>query len=212
MRVCRPLCLAICMSSLVALGACSGAPDSTPADGNGSMAASEAAADAPPVAREINEALVPEQVSVSLSLAGEPVYLEDEDALLLGITIANNGQTDLIGSGSKPVNLGASLLGPHGANTPPGIRDFVRVPLPLIARGTEKTVRMKLPAKSLNGQTVQVQLVQEGVAWFNAFGQAPLKLDAYSPCNNASGALCNSSGEAVSAANGSVEPALQEQQ
>lgn len=146
---------------------------------------------------EINEPLNPEKVKVTLSLVGQPVYVEGEDVLQFNIRVANTGQVDLVGAGTKPVNLAALLLGPDGPDKEPGMRDFVRVPLPLVAQGAQQILQANLPAEKLQGQTVEFQLVQEGVAWFDGFGQAPLDLGAYSRCSKEEKTLCDKAGTPV---------------
>lgn len=172
------------------LAACNDAPPPVAPATKPSPAAAPAA---PAVPGQLNSPLSADQVNVTLSLDGQPRYLSTEDALLVNVKIANNGQVELVGAGTYPVNLAALLLGPEGPDKAPGLRDFVRVPLPVIAKGTQSVVQVKLPAESLKGQKVQFQLVQEGVAWFNGFDQAPLDLGRYSRCNSGAKALCDGS-------------------
>lgn len=181
---------------LAACGDNTGVPQASEGAAEASSETPAAPAASPSVA-EMNEALTAEQVDITLAVDGQPSYLRDEDVLLFNIRVGNQGKTHLVGVGTKPILLGVLLLGPEGPDKAPGLRDFVVVPLPLIAPGEAQTVQARLPAEALDGQTVQFQLLQGGVSWFDGFGQAPLNLGAYSRCNGADNTLCDSAGTPI---------------
>lgn len=190
--------IAVLLASSLFLAACSDKPPAPTATVGGSATHAEMHKPATPnTSTELNEALNPKDVKFSLSLIGHPKYIEDQDTLLFNIQVANHGGVALVGVGTKPVNLGALLLGPDGPDKPPGLREFVRVHLPLIASGDKKALQVMLPAESLKGQTLQFQLVQEGVMWFDGAGQSPLTLGAYSRCNSQAKTLCDAAGTPV---------------
>lgn len=190
--------LPILLASSLFVAACSDKSDApaTTAPASAASAASTAATSSVG-ATVLNDALNPKDVKFTLSLVGQPKYIADKDVLRFNIQIDNQGQATLVGTGAKPVNLAALLLGPNGPDKAPGLREFVRVHLPVISPGAQKTVEADLPAESLKGQTVQFQLVQEDVAWFSGAGQAALTLGAYSRCGDATKILCDTAGTPV---------------
>lgn len=193
--------LVVLLTTSLVLTACGDKADAPPANDESPVASSDSpvATVAPNASVEMNEPLTADQVSITLAVEGQPRYKQDEDFLLFNINVANHGKTHLVGAGTKPVHLGVLLVGPEGPDKAPGLRDFVVVPLPLIGMGETKTVEAKLPAKALDGQTVQFQLLQGGVSWFDGFGQQPLNTGAYSRCkgDDANKTLCDSAGAPV---------------
>ena len=192
--------LPMLLASSLFLAACSDKPAASTNTAMASAASSKAATNtaiSPAGTTVLNEALNPKKVKFTLSLVGQPRYIADKDLLRFNIQIDNQGQTTLVGAGTRPVNLAALLLGPNGPDKAPGLREFVRVHLPSISPGERKTIEADLPGESLKGQTVQFQLVQEGVAWFGGADQTVLKLGAYSRCSEAAKMLCDAAGTPV---------------
>jgi hypothetical protein len=195
-----PRLLPMLLASIFFLAACSNksaAPTTTAVPSAASSEAARNTAISPAGTTVLNEALNPKEVKFILTLVGQPRYIADKDVLQFNIQINNQGQTTLVGAGTRPVNLAALLLGPNGPDKAPGLREFVRVHLPPIAPGERKTLEADLPGDSLKGQTVEFNLVQEGVAWFSGAGQAGLTLGAYSRCSDASKTLCDAAGTSV---------------
>jgi hypothetical protein len=155
----------------------------------------------PPVAivdatAHIDAEIPAESVSVRIDLVGVPIYAAAEDVLRVKLRVHNAGKTALVGSGTMPVNLGAMLMGPEGADTAPGARDFVRIPLPLIQPGSAAEVAGELPAARLIDLPIRFELVQEGVRWFNETG---FDLGTYKRCDGNPLSLCDSAGATVQA-------------
>jgi hypothetical protein len=187
------------LASGLFLSACSDKPATPAADTQVASAGAETQKPAISTANtEENGPLDSKDVKFLITLVGHPKYVEDQDVLMFTVDVANHGRVPLVGKGANPVNLAALLLGPDGPDKAPGLREFVRVHLPLIAPGEQRPVQVVLPAKALKGQTVQFFLVQEGVAWFSGPGQSPLTLGAYSRCNGMANTLCDATGAAVS--------------
>lgn len=189
----------ILLASGLFLSACSDKP-ATPAAG--SQLASAGAESQKPAISAANTVedgpLNSKDVKFSMTLVGHPKYVEDKDVLMFNVDVANDGRVPLVGMGTNPVNLAALLLGPDGPDKAPGLREFVRVHLPLIAPGEQKLLQVALPAKALKGQTVQFALVQEGVAWFGGPGRSAITVGAYSRCDGRANTLCDASGAPVS--------------
>lgn len=153
-----------------------------------------------PIAAPITtlEAAIPaEQIATRLELVGSPRYAAGSDTLELVVRVHNDGQATLVGAGTAMVNLGAMLVGPEGPDAPPGLRDFVRAPLPLMAPGTQAEVAISLPAEPLLGLPVRLELVQEGVNWFSAYGQPSLDIGLFQRCDATPGTLCTEDGQAL---------------
>lgn len=150
---------------------------------------------------EINQPLAPENVGAALSLIGSPRYREADDALVFDVEVKNTGQSSLVSAGSKPVQLGVTLAGPEGVDKAPGKRDFVRAKLPLTKPGGTAQVTVEIPAEAALGLQVQVELVQEDVAWFGRrYGHPTLEVGTFQRCVDEPSTLCNTSGERVAPA------------
>ena len=186
------------------LAGCEGtqqAPTAAPAPT--ATAPSETPATAPPAATpaaepvDINAPIDPIQIAARLELVSPPVYVAAADVLRVRVRVYNDGQHRLVSAGSRMVNLGAQLLGPNGVDTPPGNRDFVRAPLPLITLGQSAEVSVDLPTAPALGLPVRFELVQEGVNWFSAYGQPSLDLGSFQRCAEDASTLCDASGQAL---------------
>lgn len=188
----RPIALALL--SLALLAAC-GRELPAPAEPTPTAPAPAVGIDA---VTAIDAPIPPEQIATRLELAQAPRYNAAGDSLELTVRVHNDGQATLVGQGSAMVNLGAMLLGPEGPDAPPGLRDFVRAPLPLMAPGTQAEVAISLPAEPLLGLPVRLELVQEGVNWFANYGQPVLDLGPFQRCQGGAGTLCDADGQALS--------------
>lgn len=187
----RPIALALL--SLALLAAC-GRELPAPAEPTPAAPAPAVGVDA---VTAIDAPIPPEQIATRLELAHAPRYNAAGDSLDLTVRIHNDGQATLVGQGAAMVNLGAMLVGPEGPDAPPGLRDFVRAPLPLMAPGTQAEVAISLPAEPLLGLPVRLELVQEGVNWFSAYGQPSLDIGLFQRCDATPGTLCTEDGQAL---------------
>lgn len=151
------------------------------------------------------DAAIPQgQIDTALTLAAPPAYRAADDSLLLQVQVQNRGAAALVGQGKMPVQLAATLAGPDGVDKAPGVRDFVRVRLPLIQPGATANVGVRLPAEKILGLGVKLELVQETVAWFGRrYGQPVLDVGVFQRCNDAAATLCDAGGTPVRA----IEPA-----
>ncbi|PPJ41549.1 MULTISPECIES: hypothetical protein [unclassified Pseudoxanthomonas] len=163
------------------LAACNGQQSGTPGEPTEPVAATPAEAPADP--RTVNEAIPAENFLVHLSKAGEPQPSADGASLDIQVKVANPGTQGVSGQGKMPVNLGIQILGEgDNADGPGGLREFVRVPLPYIAGGSEATVPVTVPFDPrLDGRKVRIALVQEGARWYEtseygAIDLGPLKI------------------------------------
>lgn len=152
------------------------------------------AADAPLI---LETAIPADQIATRLELVGTPRYVASSDTLELVVRVHNDGQATLVGEGSAMVRLGAMLLGPEGPDKAPGVRDFIRVPLPLLRTGSDAEVAMSLPAQPMLDLVVRLELVQEGVNWFSAYGQPSLDVGPFQRCDGAKETLCDATGTAL---------------
>lgn len=162
-----------------------------------SDAPASAAAVEPAASVTLESGIPPEQIATRLELAGPPRYVAASDTLELLVRVHNDGQATLVGEGSAMVRLGAMLVGPEGPDVAPGVRDFIRAPLPLLSPGTQAEIAMSLPAQALLGLPVRLELVQEGVNWFSAYGQPSLDLGTFDRCADAAGTLCTADGQSL---------------
>jgi hypothetical protein len=76
------------------------------------------------------------------------------------------------------VRLGDHIVSPPGAIL---VNDLDRVAIPDIAPGQHAAVTITTPASSIlgTGHRLQFMLVQEGAAWFSAFGTTPVTVGPY---------------------------------
>ncbi|MBB3226913.1 YD repeat-containing protein [Luteibacter sp. Sphag1AF] len=135
-------------------------------------------------------ALRPSQVNVTLTLLGAPTMSSDGTTVTVNVDIANNGTARLTSSGRLPVHLSARMFNAAGVDT--GIA-APRSTIPDILPGGHAAVTLKIPATSFVGKeyVLNVNLVQEGINWFDSWGTKAIQLGPYSPCAFASTYLCN---------------------
>jgi hypothetical protein len=158
-------------------------------------AASVAAA--PVDASSIDAPIDPIQIATRIELVGEPVHVHGNDMLVLRLRVHNDGRHILVSAGTHMVHLGTMLVGPQGVDTPPGNRDFVRTRLPLLQPGSSAEVDAELPVPALLGLPLRLELVQEGVSWFGAYGEPSLDLGPYTRCAEDPIALCDPAGAPI---------------
>jgi hypothetical protein len=150
-----------------------------------------------PVESKVDAPIAAESLDVGFELASPPAYIEGQDMMRLDLRVQNKGSAMIVGQGKAPVNVGVILVGPDGPDVAPGRREFVRVPLPVVAPGATADIVAELPAKDLQrGLKVRVELVQEGVAWFPQFG---LDVGNFERCAGNDKTLCDADGTALTA-------------
>jgi len=81
------------------------------------------------------------------------------------VTLANHGKTVLSSTGPNPVNLGAHSADANGTVID---NDLARAGIPDIARDSQATVTIQLPADKALGKSAQILPIQENVAWFDS--------------------------------------------
>jgi YD repeat-containing protein len=135
--------------------------------------------------------LLPRDVNASLSIVGVPHLSADGSTIDVTVDIANNGTRTLTSSTNYPVHLGNHIV--DGAGTVVQF-DVDRFGIPDVAPGAHAsaTIHMASAAVLGNGRRFRIDLVQEGVSWFQSWGTTPLEIGPYSACPAAgTGNLCN---------------------
>lgn len=189
-------------TGLIFIAGCNRNPAQTepPATVAGEDATSASAADRPvaptyPADYRIDQAIPAANIKTELALAGAPVYQAKDDVLLFNVEVTNSGKSPLASTGKAPVQLAIHLAGPEGVDKPPGKRLVARASLPLIVEGSSGLVKARVPAEQVLGQTIRVELFQEGVGWFGRrYNQPTLDIGTFQRCDGASGTLCDASG------------------
>ncbi|WP_422505263.1 hypothetical protein [Stenotrophomonas sp. GZD-301] len=188
-RIAFPLILA----STFALAACSSNESETPA------AAEQAAPAAAPANQ--NKPLTQEEVAIAIEQVGQTTYNAAEDTVTVAFKVTNNGKVALPANGTQIVSAGVLQLVPDPA-TPEGKRgqDIGRALLTGdLQVGQSQEMKASVPAELLVGNKLQVELLQEGVAWFGFnFQQPVLVLGPFARCADGKG-LCDDKGAPLAA-------------
>jgi len=139
----------------------------------------------PPPPRPV--ALKAADVSVTLELQSPP-SMNAQNRLEIPVKITNNGKNALSTSGPG-VRLGTQIAGIDGQVGSEGtVRDFVRTEIPTIEPGQSAVVVALIPVdKRVDGRKLNLELVQEGVAWFSKLGQTGVEVGPVTICD---GKLC----------------------
>lgn len=124
---------------------------------------------------QLNEA----SAKSTVSLVAPPTLSQDGSAIQYEIAVKNEGGAEFATAGTNPVNIGNQTVDASGkVNT-----EFVRTPLPsTIASGTSANVKVSVPADGAYDKKIRVLLVQEGVNWFDAWGQKPVEIGPITKC------------------------------
>ena len=157
------------VSSLFAVSACQKSDNN--ADNTG--AAPAAQTEEPQDPNAISTIIPAEAFKVTFALTEDaPTLVENNSRILYKVKVANEGDSPIYGKGSKGVKLGLQVLGDDGTAQGDGaLRDFNRVPLPLIAPGESAVLDVRVPADGrLAGRKVRIALLQEGVRWYEDRG------------------------------------------
>lgn len=167
------------------------APVESPAEAS-VPAAAEPAAPTYAADHRIDSAIARTDIATRLRLVGRPVYLAEKDLVEFQVEVFNDGKTAIVSAGEAPVRLAINLAGDQGVDTAPGTRSFQRAKLPLIVPGESAVVTARAPAGPADGLTIQVELVQEGIAWWGkAYKQPTLDIGRIQRCNGAADRLCD---------------------
>lgn len=191
MKTCLRLTPLLLAGALTLAGCAEQAPPETAPD-----AATATAEPAPaPSANAINAPIAAEDIETRIEPVGAPVHLAATDTIRFTVRIHNDGRAALADEGTAPVRLGVMLMGPEGADKAPGVRDFQRMGIPVIAPGTSAEVTGEIPVAPLLGLGVRLELVQEGVNWFASYGEVPLDLGTLQRCPDAAATVCDADGQ-----------------
>jgi hypothetical protein len=135
-----------------------------------------------------------DQINVALTLQGAPAVSADGQNIAISVNLANAGKVTLTSQGStNVVHLGAHGVGPDGKVV---ITDLARASIPDIAPGAQATVTILLPVAQVLNKSAQILPVQEGIAWFDAWGTKPLTVGPFSNCSDAAAdKLCDAAGK-----------------
>jgi hypothetical protein len=101
-----------------------------------------------------------------LELCPAMLEIPENEPLSIPLQIWNMSQTTWSSAGNFPVRVGAHLLDHDGSS--PVRPDILRAPLPGTLQGGEQVeVIIDLPPVAAGDYLLSVDLVQDGVAWFN---------------------------------------------
>lgn len=180
------------LASAALLSTCSSDNSPTPPAAESSAIAPAAEANAPAV---INAPLTREQVSVAIEQLGAPIYDVSDDTLNLRVKLSNNGTAPLPAQGTYQVLLGLIQLEPsteeRGTDSRAALNSDVEP-------GSSVEVDVKVPAVFAAGYKVQLEPLQEGVAWFGFdYDQPVLVVGPFKRCDGNPQSLCNADNSAL---------------
>ncbi len=122
--------------------------------------------------------------------AHTPTDLLQGEALILSIELRNNGLAPWLTSGPYPVRLGYRWHSSEGLAVADGGRLELPGPVPP-GMGLTRELRIEAPAGPGNYR-LEVELLEEGRAWFSQLGVAPLRLSVnYAPVDRPRVAILN---------------------
>lgn len=132
----------------------------------------------------------PEQAKSNLALNGEPVFIPASHIVRIPVEFSNLGSRQFSSHEYPAIRLGAQLF--NASNKIEQI-DFARADIPDLAPGSQASVNIDLKSDQIDGRHVRILAVQEGVAWFDRFGQKGIELGPFHDClNNNKPWLCDS--------------------
>lgn len=127
-------------------------------------------------------ALTPAQVAVTMEAQGPGATNPASGKFEIPVKITNNGKVELSDQTDPPVRIGVQILAADDGSG--GVRDFARSSLPRIEPGQSRTVNVVVPVdKRLDGHRLNIELVQERVAWFSRLGQPGITVGPYALCD-----------------------------
>ena len=127
------------------------------------------------------------EVGAVVTQVGDIAHNAERKILTARFRVENTGTVPLVSQGKLPVRLGIQLVGQDGK---PVKVDFIRANLPAIAAGTVAEVDVEIPADAVVGFNLRVLPVQEGVAWFDSFGQSALVIGPLETCPDGTINIC----------------------
>lgn len=131
------------------------------------------------------------EVGSKVEFVGSSPVQSDENVFTARFRVTNTGSTTLVSSGTRPVRLGIQLVQLESDGSMRVLnKDFARASLPAIASQESAEVDAAVPLKLAMGYSLLVLPVQEGVAWFDHFGQEPLIVGPVRECGDGTVGLC----------------------
>lgn len=184
--------LVLFIMSVFALAACGSGQQEGPSSASGSAQTSSAPGSAQTGATP--SAASGGQFHAEMSLVGQPSISADGKSVEVVVAVTNTGTTAFgPETGSHGVTLGAHSIDSDGAIVS---QDLARGQLPQIAPGASQQATIQLPVAGVLGHRAELLPVEEGVAWFDAWGTKPLIVGPFEACSNSSvGLVCDASGK-----------------
>lgn len=191
------LSLPLLVATSLFLSACSSNESGAPTEAAAAVSANQPTQTNPPTSAGIR--LTKEQVSTSIEQIGVPSYNATDDTMTVQLKITNNGKVPLPSGGANPVSVGVVQMTPNPAGEATRGQEF-RAPFAGdLAPSSSTEVTAVVPGAFASGNSVQFELVQEGVAWFGYdFQQPVVVLGPFKRCADDKG-LCDADGKAVAA-------------
>jgi len=164
----------------------------------------------PPALCNIGSALAPNEANVKLSLVTAPTLSADGQTITTVVDFANQGTITLSSTGPYPVRLGYHVADPSGRFV---VMDTTRADIPAIAPGGHLAVSIAMPSNGIlgTGNSVQFIPVQDGVAFFDAWGIAPMTISPLVSLSVPSSSSSGSYGVSWGSIAGAASYNLQEQ-
>lgn len=161
-----------------------------PADRTAPEAGAATETTPPPSGPTIDAPLQEAEVGATVTHVGSTSHNPMNGLMTIRFNVANTGTATLVSKGTHPVRLGVQLV--RLADGAPELvnMDFVRVELPAIAPGESVEVAAQVPAEAALGHGFKVLPVQEGVAWFDHFGQQALVVGPVEQCADGTIGIC----------------------
>lgn len=184
----RNVLLCISVLSSLTLAACqSGQPAAgTPAGGSATPA-------------QTGEVQLPGPLHATLALVGQPAVTTSGKNIFVTVAVTNTG-TEAFGSTSGPygVNLGAHAIDAAGKVVN---LNLARAQLPQIPAGATKQASIRISVQGALGHRVELLPVDEGVAWFDKWGNKPLIIGPFQACAGGVAAkVCDAAGKPLAVA------------
>ena len=185
-------------SGLLVLAGCNQQPATPAAAGTGATPAEAPTVRTFPADFKLDTPIPAAAIKTDMALEGVPHYDAKNDVLLFDVRVNNGGTIPLVSVGKAPIQLAVNLAGPDGVDKAPGKRLVGRASVPLIQPGSSGVAKVHVPAEAALGQTVRVELFQEGVGWFGRrYNQPTLDIGTFQRCKNGAKTLCDTSGSPV---------------
>ena len=143
-----------------------------------------------------------ERVHVSLWIQriGKPWLTNHGELLNLKVKLSNTGTEKLVSTGSNPINIGEILVNADGSIAN---HDYGRNKLPKkLEAGKTITTVISIPTQQFKGNSINIQAVQEGVAWLDGVGSNVITLGPLTACPaNGAMTICDANWQPLPARN-----------